>query len=308
MASRRDFLKGASVLTLGGVLAPELAFSAPAVKKNKAAKGKTLGLQTYSLGPELNKDGKMAEVLVKLHDAGYTELELAGYDGNGKVSGVPMAEYKKMVDDAGLRVMSSHMNPRLDRGEKYGKATKAVPDYRLCGLLIVLALLNTRPSEQPVKAVLQEGEALTLTDQAIENYLYSAGFTLAGETILDGSGQEIAALSLSRDEHDVIKAMTLSFPLTTYIPTEDDEGLVSLKKDRDAESQRDEELFLSLFDAVAATDGRIAARRDNSLEKLRKTMDTGKAFVQNANSWRFSFSLAPDLLEGTVTVLFTLVK
>lgn len=123
MASRRDFLKGASLLTVGGMLVPELAFSAPAVKKNKAAKGKTLGLQTYSLGPELNKDGKMAEVLVKLHDAGYTELELAGYDGNGKVSGVPMAEYKKMVDDAGLRVMSSHMNPRLDRGEKYGKET-----------------------------------------------------------------------------------------------------------------------------------------------------------------------------------------
>ena len=193
-----------------------------------------------------------------------------------------------------------------------GKRKKNRPTYILpilfCGLLIVLALLNNRPSEQPVKAVLQEGEALTLTDQAIENYLYSAGFTLAGETILDGSGQEIAALSLSRDEHDVIKAMTLSFPLTTYIPTEDDEGLVSLKKDRDAESQRGEELFLSLFDAVAATDGRIAARRDNSLEKLRKTMDTGKASVQNANSWRFSFSLAPDLLEGTVTVLFTLVK
>ena len=193
-----------------------------------------------------------------------------------------------------------------------GKRKKNRPTYILpilfCGLLIVLALLNNRPSEQPVKAVLQEGEALTLTDQAIENYLYSAGFTLAGETILDGSGQAIAALSLSRDEHDVIKAMTLSFPLTTYIPTEDDEGLVSLKKDRDAESQRGEELFLSLFDAVAATDGRIAARRDNSLEKLRKTMDTGKASVQNANSWRFSFSLAPDLLEGTVTVLFTLVK
>ena len=123
MTSRRDFLKGASLLTVGGMLVPELAFSATAVKKNKAAKGKTLGLQTYSLGPELTKDGKMAEVLKKLHDAGYTDLELAGYDGNGKVSGVPMAEYKKMVDDAGLRVMSSHMNPRLDRGEKYGKAT-----------------------------------------------------------------------------------------------------------------------------------------------------------------------------------------
>ncbi len=123
MASRRDFLKGASALTLGGMLVPELAFSATAVKKNKAAKGKTLGLQTYSLGPELIKDGRLDLVLKNLHDAGYSELELAGYDCNGKVSGVPVAEYKKMVDDAGLRVMSSHMNPPMGRGEKYGKET-----------------------------------------------------------------------------------------------------------------------------------------------------------------------------------------
>ena len=61
-------------------------------------------------------------------------------------------------------------------------------------------------------------------------------------------------------------------------------------------------------DAIAATDGRVAARRDSALEKLRQTMDTGKASAQAANSWRFSFSLEPGEIEGTVTVLFEKVK
>ena len=37
-----------------------------------------------------------------------------------------------------------------------------------CGLLIALAVLTDRHTEQPVKVVLQEGEPLTLTEQAIE--------------------------------------------------------------------------------------------------------------------------------------------
>jgi hypothetical protein len=52
----------------------------------------------------------------------------------------------------------------------------------------------------------------------------------------------------------------------------------------------------------------VAARRDSALEKLRQTMDTGKASAQVANSWRFSFSLEPGEIEGTVTVLFEKVK
>ena len=44
------------------------------------------------------------------------------------------------------------------------------------------------------------------------------------------------------------------------------------------------------------------------MEKLCKTMDTGKASTQAANTWRFSFSLAPGLIEGTVTVLCEKVK
>ena len=176
-----------------------------------------------------------------------------------------------------------------------------------CGLLIALAVLTDRHKEQPVKGVLQEGEPLTLTEQAMENYLYAAGFTLRGETILDGSGKEVGALTVDRDG-DAVASMTLSFPLSTYIPTEDDEGLDGLKAAHDADARRGQELFLALFDAISATDKRVAARRDSASAKLQTTMDTGKAAAQAANSWRFDFSLAPDTFEGTVTVLFTLVK
>lgn len=176
-----------------------------------------------------------------------------------------------------------------------------------CGLLIALAVLTDRHTEQPVKGVLQEGEPLTLTEQAMENYLYAAGFTLWDEAILDGSGQEVGSLTVGRDR-DAVASMTLSFPLSTYIPTEDDEGLDGLKAAHDADAQRGKELFLALFDAISATDKRVAARRDSASAKLQTTMDTGKAAAQAANSWRFDFSLAPDTFEGTVTVLFTLVK
>ena len=176
-----------------------------------------------------------------------------------------------------------------------------------CGLLIALAVLTDRHTEQPVKGVLQEGEPLTLTEQAIENYLYAAGFTLRDEAILDGSGQEVGSLTVGRDG-DAVASMTLSFPLSTYIPTEDDEGLDGLKAAHDADAQRGQELFLALFDAISATDKRVAARRDSASAKLQTTMDTGKVAAQAANSWRFDFSLAPDTFEGTVTVLFTLVK
>ena len=177
-----------------------------------------------------------------------------------------------------------------------------------CGLLIALAVLTDRHKEQPVKGVLQEGEPLTLTEQAMENYLYAAGFTLQGETILDSNNQQVGTLTLCRNEGGAIESMTLSFPLSTYIPTEDDEDMDGLKAAHDGDARQGQELFLALFDAISATDKRVAARRDSASAKLQTTMDTGKAAAQAANSWRFDFSLEPGTFEGTVTVLFTFVK
>ncbi len=126
MANRRDFLKGMGLLTLGGILKPEMAWAATTeVEKAK----KALGLQIYSLGPELS-GSNVAEGLGRLKNIGYSYIELAGYNGNGQIGKVSMADFKKMADDAGIAIKSSHMNPRLERGEKYGpKTVGKICDY-----------------------------------------------------------------------------------------------------------------------------------------------------------------------------------
>lgn len=109
MTNRRNFLKNASLFTLSGLMAGKMTTAnaaTPAVTDTTAAKN--IGLQIYSLGGELYKD--VPGGMKKLKQMGYTTLELAGY-GNGKINGIDMMEFKKMADDAGLKIISSHVNP-----------------------------------------------------------------------------------------------------------------------------------------------------------------------------------------------------
>jgi sugar phosphate isomerase/epimerase len=113
MTNRRDFLRNASLLTLGGLVAGRTASAtstasapviAPAAKKN-------IGLQTYSLGRALWED--VPGGLKKLASYGYTHLEMAGYNGDGKFGTVAMGDFKKMATDANLKIISSHLNPPI---------------------------------------------------------------------------------------------------------------------------------------------------------------------------------------------------
>ncbi len=178
-----------------------------------------------------------------------------------------------------------------------------------CGLLVALALLRGERAEPVPVREIQESEPLTLTDAAIENYLCSDGFLLDGERVTDAQGQEAAALTVVKGEDGEIDGLTLSFPLPTYFETKNSgDVLASLKAAHDAAAQRGETLFLALFDAISATDGRVAARRDSAITKLGDAMGSGKAAALSVNSWRFSFSLEPGELEGTVTILFEKIK
>ncbi|WP_286075498.1 sugar phosphate isomerase/epimerase family protein [Parabacteroides goldsteinii] len=109
MVNRRNFLKSASFLTLGGLVAgkAEALQAATHVRTETTAK-KSIGLQIYSLGGELTKD--VPAGMKQLKQMGYSTLELAGYN-NGKINGVDMMEFKKMAEDAGLKITSSHVNP-----------------------------------------------------------------------------------------------------------------------------------------------------------------------------------------------------
>ena len=127
MINRRNFLRNLSLLTLGGLASRETTFAnstksiagVDAVSTATAASiDGQIGLQTYSLGQELLKD--IPAGLKRLKKAGYTHLEIFGYrPDTGKFGDynpnntnfIGAKEYKKMVDDAGLRISSSHLSP-----------------------------------------------------------------------------------------------------------------------------------------------------------------------------------------------------
>jgi sugar phosphate isomerase/epimerase len=108
MKNRRDFLKTAGLAVVGGFVAPNLLSSCGG---GSSAAKKHIGLQLYSLRDDINDIGikKVLEIVAKM---GYVNLEAAGYN-NGKLYGTDPVEFKKMVDDLGMKVTSSHLGRNL---------------------------------------------------------------------------------------------------------------------------------------------------------------------------------------------------
>jgi len=109
MESKRDFLKKISLLTAGGLMAGNLAPVIASAKTAPMVAGKkVIGLQIYSLMKELTEN--VPEGMKKIKEIGYSTIELAGY-GNRKMGQYEVGEYRKIVEDAGLKITSAHVNP-----------------------------------------------------------------------------------------------------------------------------------------------------------------------------------------------------
>lgn len=135
MIDRRTFLRNFSLLTLGGIASQKMtatntsasAYATDAVSSATSVNaGKKIGLQTYSLGQELLQD--LPTGLNRLAKMGYTDLEIFGYRGDSGKFGdynpqntlfIAADDYKKMADDAGLKISSSHLTPSV---REYTKA------------------------------------------------------------------------------------------------------------------------------------------------------------------------------------------
>jgi sugar phosphate isomerase/epimerase len=95
---RRDFLqKGAMALAASTALSHDLF----AAKK----KGEMVGVQLYSVRGDMDKDPM--GTLKKVADMGYKHVEHANYR-NGKFYGYAPSEFKKILDDLGLKMPSGH--------------------------------------------------------------------------------------------------------------------------------------------------------------------------------------------------------
>ncbi|WP_297094280.1 sugar phosphate isomerase/epimerase [uncultured Draconibacterium sp.] len=103
---KREFLKKMGLLTAGGMVAGSLK---PASAASMVGMGKKeIGLQIYSVGRELAAD--VPNGLKKIKDIGYSTIELAGYRDR-KMGEYSVEDYRKLADDAGLKITGSHVNP-----------------------------------------------------------------------------------------------------------------------------------------------------------------------------------------------------
>jgi len=88
-----------------------------------------LGLQLYTIRDAMDKD--VPGSLKKVSDTGYKYVELASY-GDGKFYGYKPAEFKKLVTDLGMEVLSSHAGVS-PKGITNDEAKKMAEDHAAVG-------------------------------------------------------------------------------------------------------------------------------------------------------------------------------
>jgi sugar phosphate isomerase/epimerase len=135
MQNRRDFIRQASMMIAGGIVAPNLISSCGRrLFGAKVTQSKYLGLQLYSLRDMVRDEGirKVLKVVAKM---GYNSLETASYN-DGKFYGENPEELKKMVGDLGMKLTSSHLGHNISGNHDEDMAwwNKAVEAHNAAGM------------------------------------------------------------------------------------------------------------------------------------------------------------------------------
>ena len=108
--SRRTFVKSGAMFALGAAILPRSVFAASAEKA-------VVGLQLYSVREDMKSDPEGS--LKKVAGMGYKVVEHAGY-ADRKFYGFTPSEFKKMLEDLGMKMYSGH----VDFGVKAWDASK----------------------------------------------------------------------------------------------------------------------------------------------------------------------------------------
>jgi sugar phosphate isomerase/epimerase len=124
MKDRREFLKIAGAGTLGTMALGAMACSS-GVGNNRKNFG--VGLQLYTIRDAMTADAVGS--LQRLSDMGYKHLELANY-ADGKFYGFAPTEFKKIVNDMGMDIISSHTSVEAE-GITMESAKKMADDHAI---------------------------------------------------------------------------------------------------------------------------------------------------------------------------------
>src|ERR1035437_2765069 len=104
-SSRRTFLKNSAVLVAGTALLSKTSFAAS--KANEV-----VGIQLYSVRDDMKKDP--VGTLTQIAKIGYKNVEHANYIDR-KFYGYTPAEFKKILNDLGLKMPSGHTDRKGTR-------------------------------------------------------------------------------------------------------------------------------------------------------------------------------------------------
>ncbi|RYZ49324.1 MAG: sugar phosphate isomerase/epimerase [Chitinophagaceae bacterium] len=129
---RRTFLKLSATVGAGLALSPfanGLMGCSPTSKLNVQ---KNFGLQLYTLRDDLPKDAR--GVLTQVASFGYKEIE--SYEGaQGIFWGLGNTGFKKLMDDLGMNIVSSHCDINKDFDSKAAEAAAIGMKYLICPYL-----------------------------------------------------------------------------------------------------------------------------------------------------------------------------
>jgi sugar phosphate isomerase/epimerase len=129
---RREFIKLSAALGSGLVLTSvsnQLVGCSPTSKANI---NKNFGLQLYTLRDDLPRDPR--GVLTQVASFGYKQIE--GFEGpKGMFWGMKNTEFKKLMDDLGMTIVSSHCDINKEFDRKAAEAAEIGMKYLLCPYL-----------------------------------------------------------------------------------------------------------------------------------------------------------------------------
>jgi len=132
--SRRDFLKVTTAGAIGAIALSSFKFKSEEKSLSVPATvdPKTFGiaLQLYTIRDAMKED--VTGSLKKVSDIGYKYLELAGY-GDGKFYGYEPTEFKNIVHDLGMEILSSHTQVEA-KGITLENAKKMADDHAKLGV------------------------------------------------------------------------------------------------------------------------------------------------------------------------------
>ena len=124
--NRRDFLKISAAGAIGLTVLSPLACTPKAIDRKSFG----VGLQLYTIRDAMTADALGS--LKKISDLGYKNVELANY-ADGKFYGYAPAEFKKIVNDLGMDILSSHTQVEA-AGITIDNAKKMADDHAALGV------------------------------------------------------------------------------------------------------------------------------------------------------------------------------